>query len=165
MKAFLTLRMDRPIEKDKHYISPGGYAVRLDDGSTKEFDFMDSYGYIDDNDPCVIRFELRHPDSEYPGIYKLCENMYRVTALTECFVYTGESDEPEINVAKIEAFCIVDTNISQMLKHKDKYPVTDTDIVTFKEDKDADQIIASFSRKALDECWQYSHPTSFFDSN
>jgi hypothetical protein len=109
MRAYITLQMDRPIDSDKHYISPGGYEV-MAGGKNYQFDFNESYGSIDKERPDVISFELRDEDYDsFPDIKELREHLHEITELVECYVYTGENGEPEINPLKILSFCISDS--------------------------------------------------------
>lgn len=109
MRAYLSLKMDRPIDLDAHYISPGGYHVIAGE---KEygFDFNLSFGNIDDDDPTVIHFELRDADTDtFPEIGEMRKHLHEVNKFDECYVYTGEQGEPEIHPVKILEFIIEDS--------------------------------------------------------
>ena len=100
------LQMDREIDKDKHYIiSPGGYEFKSSKSDEpSQFDFFDYAGYIDSNDKTKILFETELLDEQsFPGtIDKLnksfCED---ITEIVEFYVYTGEDEDPELNLSKI----------------------------------------------------------------
>lgn len=116
MKAYITIKMDRPIERDRHYISPGGYAVTAA-GKYYEFDFCESYGWIDENDNTIIHFELRSEDmDEFPQIEELRKHLNEITEINECFVYTGEDGDPEIAPIELIEFIIVDSGIEELEK-------------------------------------------------
>lgn len=102
---FITVKMDRPIDTDKHYISPGGYELLFGNGESVAFDFYESYGNIDKNDESTIHFELCDLDTDsFPEAEKLAGLLIgsRVKEITECYIYTGEEDgKEEINPLKI----------------------------------------------------------------
>jgi len=101
----MTLTMDRPIDKDKHYISPGGYEFIVN-GQSVQFDFCDSIGYICYFNPCKIEFVVKNLDLDsFPNAEILLrkENIEAISRIEEFFVYTGETDEPEINVVSIDS--------------------------------------------------------------
>lgn len=89
-----TLKMDRPIKREQHYISPGGYIL-----NGKEFDFCRSQGCIDDRDKSKVHFYVDDIDESYS------EDITPEDVsgeFSEFFVYTGEYDEPEINAVRVE---------------------------------------------------------------
>lgn len=111
MNAELKLKMDRAVEQNKHYISPGGYEVTMNDGSKISFDFLTSQLQIDDIDPSIATIILSGLDTaEFPDAVKLYEHCDDIKKLSECFIYTGEPTDPEINVAQILNFMISDGN-------------------------------------------------------
>lgn len=101
-RLYQSIRFDRPIEKDKHYISPGGYDIRFQAENGEEidiqFDFEDYEGSISDKDPHVLECVQKNPDySVFSEIYYITEYMLRhIVSVSEWFIYTGEDDEPEI---------------------------------------------------------------------
>ena len=106
MRMLLTLVMDRPIIRNVHYISPGGYNITLSDGKSIEFDFLESIGQVRNNDPKCIDFELRHLDTDcFPGsmIIDNIGTLNKIADIEEVFVYTGEKGEPEISLDHIVA--------------------------------------------------------------
>lgn len=101
----LVLQMDREIDKDKHYISPGGYEFKSSKSEEPlQFDFFDYAGYIDSNDKTKILFEAEALDEQtFPGIIdklnkSFCED---INEITEFYIYTGEYEDPELNLSKI----------------------------------------------------------------
>ena len=110
MRAYLSIKMDRPIISGIHYISPGGYEVTAN-GKTYCFDFNESYGSIDKNDSSIIHFELRDEDySTFPEIMELRRNLRKITMINEVYMYTGELNDPEIYPVKLLNFTIEDIN-------------------------------------------------------
>lgn len=110
IRALISIKMDRPINPDSHYISPGGYAVKTKN-KLVDFDFEDYQGTIDANDPSILHCELKNFYSDNGG----CDNkdfvfkiLPYVTSIVDCFVYTGEpGKDPEINVEKLLSFTLI----------------------------------------------------------
>ena len=119
----LTVRMDRPIT-DAHIISPGCYRLRFNEKQSISFDFTESEKIINPDDPSVITLQLTKLDltyntgvsfwkDDYSDYYHirelpscclsdyLTDNIHKITAVDECYIYTGENDDPEINVKEI----------------------------------------------------------------
>lgn len=154
MKAYLTLEFDRPIIKDKHCISPGGYEIRVKDGTLYPFDFCEYYGFIDDKDSTTINFELRNEDEDsFPDIQNLKEHIHEIVEFTECSVYTGETDEEELRPVKIREFIIQDYQpiVTDMPNIKSK---ESTEFIVVKMDKDNGGILYTyvFTEKLLNTC-------------
>ena len=64
------IKFDREIDKDKHYISIGGFEFGIGK-DTVQFDFNSSYGYINEDDNKIISFNLEYLDEES---FKNCGN-------------------------------------------------------------------------------------------
>lgn len=105
-KMVLSLKMDRPINPDVHYISPGGYELMFVNGESIAFDFSESYSKVDKADPSIIHFSLFDLDTDsFPDADILADKMllFKITKLVECYIYTGEKNEDSpINPLKIE---------------------------------------------------------------
>lgn len=110
MEAHLHLKMDRPIDKKLHYISPGGYEFETMDGKTYGMDFTLSEGCVDVKDSSIVEFTLKDPDYEFfPEIAELRNRLEDIVRIVEFYIYTGEAGEPEIRPEKILKFQIIDT--------------------------------------------------------
>lgn len=107
----LSIKMDRPINKSIHYISPGGYELKFDNGQCVSFDFMDSYGIIDKDANDSIRFELCTLDIDsFPNSVHLLDNLLNseVVEIVECYIYTGEENgDAEINPLQLQEMFFV----------------------------------------------------------
>ena len=145
--ALLDIKMDRPIDKHMHYISPGGYEIGFSDKSTTQFDFLDYEGYIDDEDPSILHCKLKNPDTDaFPNMLSIRKNITKATELIECYIYTGEHDDPEINLDEIISFKIIDDNYNA----NDYKFIASTDYVTVNildNDKTAE---FTFTQKLID---------------
>ena len=105
MPMYLNIKMDRKIDTNKHYISPGGFEIKFDDGKTIAFDFNESESWVDETNKDVMCFRLKDLDNEsFPDAKTLPEYLqkHKVTEVVECYVYTGEDNEPKINPIEIE---------------------------------------------------------------
>lgn len=91
---------DRPVDPDKHYLSPGGYSVELKDGRKIEFDFYEHYGNkIGTNS---VAFEAYGLDaSTFPESENLTVDSMVGCNFSEFFVFTGEYDDPEIYMTNV----------------------------------------------------------------
>lgn len=106
MKMFAQIKLDREIDKDKHYISPGGYEMtfttRFGQSIDVNFDFLTYEGVIDKDDPTVLHCEMDGLDVEsFPDSTFLEKLEATVTEIKEFYVYTGEDNEPEINPVEL----------------------------------------------------------------
>ena len=89
-----TLKMDRPIVSEKHFISPGGYNL-----GGKQFDFCKSRGVIDSSDSTKVHFFVDDFDEDYS---KQIVPVDIWKKFSEFFIYTGEYDDPEIRAIGVE---------------------------------------------------------------
>lgn len=89
-----TIQFDRNIDKNIHYITPGGYSV-----NGKRFDFCNYEGYVyGDKLHCVVHNfdeDFFKESSENKKYKSLTLNDFRI-GFDEFFIYTGEYDDAEI---------------------------------------------------------------------
>lgn len=106
----IKVKFNRPIDDEKDYIVAGGFNFSVY-GKDVEFDFEEQEYYIDSKEPCCAVFILRKPLlSEYPEFRRLSlKNIDRISEIKECFVYTGETGESDIEVMSIESISFVET--------------------------------------------------------
>ena len=99
------LKMDRKINPDIHYLSPGGYEIEKD-GVTYNFDFCQSSGNVDCDDDTIIVYEVNDFDEEYAkesgftGEFKDPKDLLGY-CFKDFFVFTGEDNDAEINVIEL----------------------------------------------------------------
>ncbi len=133
MEALLYLKMDRPINKDLHYISPGSYEFELKNGERYTLDFCESYGSVSQIDSSEIKFELREADyTAFPEISQLQEKLCEIVRILDFYIYTGEDPESEIKPVKILSFSITDSGRCQKKRPRS----TPFIAVTFTSNKD-----------------------------
>lgn len=99
----LVVEFNREVDLDNDYICPGGFEMIMN-GKHVEFDFTEfQVNLIADNDRACC-FNLRNPDfSSYPGMKKItAKELKNVSAIKECFIYTGEPEETDLKVAFVK---------------------------------------------------------------
>lgn len=102
MRMEVTIKFDRDIKPEKHYISPGGYEMTFSNGKTVQFDFMDYVGSICADDSTRLTCEMCTLDTGcFPDAKFLETFTGSITEIKEFFVYTGEDNEPEINPVEL----------------------------------------------------------------
>ena len=87
-KMYIKLQMDRSVDPDIHWISPGGYSI-----NNKWFDFNTTQGGRTESDDTVVEYELFDYEEGDNGPVTL-EDLSK--GFDDFFVYTGENDEPPI---------------------------------------------------------------------
>lgn len=99
----LHVRFTRDIDKNMDYLSPGGFEMIMN-GKQVQFDFVRSYGDISEKNHNVCIFRLVEPDIDaFPKFKDVTpEDIKNISEIVECFVYTGEDDESDLDVKAIE---------------------------------------------------------------
>lgn len=92
----LCVRMDRKVE-EKHYIIGGGYELTAGDWKIR-FDFNNSFLSSCQDTICVTCEVL---DIGYSDEYITADFIEAVDNIVECYIYTGEDEDPEINPVEI----------------------------------------------------------------
>lgn len=111
MRMLASIQFDREIDRNEHYISPGGYEMTFSNGATTAFDFLDYWGTIDNRDKTILNCEMRSLDTEsFEESEFLRTFAGSVVQINEFFVYTGEYDEPEIHPVKLVSLDIFNDN-------------------------------------------------------
>ena len=115
MRQYLDVKFDRPIDANQHYISPGGYEVEIDLPEGKrsvQFDFTEFAGSIDKEDKTILHIEQHDLDTDaFPESTLLIGNIDKITKIVECYMYTGENDEPELKPVQLLSWAIDGTDI------------------------------------------------------
>ena len=103
IRQYLDVKFDKPIDKERDFISPGGYEIELKDGRRIRYDFMDYKGYIDTNDRSILHIIHSNLDIDsFPESKALLDiKSEDISKIIECYIYTGESDENRIKPIKI----------------------------------------------------------------
>lgn len=118
MKMYASIKFDREIDPSAHYISPGGYDMTFSGGLQICFDFMDYIGEIDTQDKSVLHCEMRNLDIDSFPSSKLLEDFSgEITDINEFYIYTGEYDDLQINLAEILSLNIIN-NLGEIIANK-----------------------------------------------
>lgn len=103
IKLEIQIKFSRNVDKKKDYISVGGFEMIMN-GHTVNFDFCTSYGNISRFNPDVCIFDLEEADYDsFPGFKAVsADDLKNISSITECFVYTGENGESDLEAVSIE---------------------------------------------------------------
>lgn len=108
MRMNAIVKFDRPIDPERHYISPGSYAFKAN-GKSYQFDFMDSTCHVNTINPSILEINVKNADYEsFPDTKEFLKNLDKITEIEEFFIFTGEDDEPEIHPVKLISCSIED---------------------------------------------------------
>ena len=111
-----TLEMDRPVDFEKHYISPGSYELEKN-GRICRFDFYESTMNEGRNNTLAVEVadfdEEYAKDNDFVNAFDDYKDIFNFH-YTEFFIFTGEYNDEEINVSKLinltYTFCDVDNH-------------------------------------------------------
>jgi len=104
----LQVKFNRPVDLEKDYIVPGGYSMIMD-GKEVEFDFSQCSSGISNDDPSVVIFSVSDMDyASFPELKELGLNdLKNISSIGECFVYTGEPGESDLEVELIKSILFI----------------------------------------------------------
>ena len=102
------LTMDRPIltsaeaGSNAHFISPGGYEIKCQDGTIKTFDFSSTGWNIDKNNRTLMEIDVDDFDNSYVDEPKdVTPADIAGCTWQEFYIFTGEDGDPEIYPVKV----------------------------------------------------------------
>lgn len=104
----LVVEFNREVDLDNDYICPGGFEMTMNEKNI-EFDFTEfQFNLLAGNDRTCC-FNLRKPDfSSYPKLKKItAKELKNISAIKECFIYTGEPEETDLKVDSVKEIGIV----------------------------------------------------------
>lgn len=122
-RLYQSVKFNRPIDKEKDFISPGGYELKMKDKDgtekTVQFDFEDFEGGVNENDPCVLDCMQKNPDyNTFPDLKTVTKHMLQnVTEVVEWFIYTGEPEDTDLLIpveVTDASFVIIGENMKQI---------------------------------------------------
>lgn len=101
-RMYARIRFNRPIDREKDDISPGGYTMVMG-GQTIQFDFEDYSGSVESKDNTILDIEQKNPYYEsFGALHEITAAMLEnVTEINEFFVYTGEPGETDLRPAEL----------------------------------------------------------------
>lgn len=99
---YADVRMNRPVNRDKDYISPGGYEMAMN-GKCIQFDFEKYEVWVDDKDSSIVHIMGKNPDyDEFEELDNITvSDLCNVSSITEFFIYTGEPGETDLKPVKL----------------------------------------------------------------
>ena len=111
-------KFNRPINKESDCISVGGFAVTAR-GEQYCFDFETYYGYVDKEDPTVIRYEGRNLDIEtFPESKNLQDYaLENIETLDECSI---DTDDDRLYLTEVLDFSLCAERYLQIGRPKPK---------------------------------------------
>lgn len=155
MRAYLSVQFDKPIKKDCYYISPGSYAVQTESGTEYLFDFFETEGWTDKENPTIVHFIIKDEDYDtFPDTVEFKKHIHEITRFDECYIHietNGESSE--ITPVEVLEFTIKDWVEGKPVK------VESTEFVTVREEKETggSALTCTFTKKLLATCEIFPH--------
>lgn len=114
----LRIKFNREINKETDSaLCPGGYTMTMN-GRSISFDFVTSYGYIDEHHKECCEFCLEEPDNDsFSDLDDITiDDLRNITHIDECYVYTDEdSDLKEIEIERIVFYVHIDDEEEEIL--------------------------------------------------
>ena len=116
------LIFDRKIDKNVHYISPGGFSIvtkgkMLD--IMYDFDFLEYFGSVDDGDPTILHVSHLGLDlASFQGAENITSEDIQKAEFSEFYVYTGEKDEEEIHPKTVRNLSFIIDGDCVVASHK-----------------------------------------------
>lgn len=98
----LGVKFNRMVNEQKDYIIPGGFEMVMNDRSV-QFDFCTSHNEVSPDNPEMVNFTLKDADcSAFPDFAKVtADDLRNISSITDCFVYTGEDEETDLELVSI----------------------------------------------------------------
>ena len=99
----LVVEFNRKVDLNNDYICPGGFEMIMN-GKNVEFDFTEfQHELVADNDRLCC-FNLRKLDfNSYPKLKKItAKELKNISAIKECYIYTGEPRETDLEVMSVK---------------------------------------------------------------
>lgn len=104
----LVVEFNRKVDLDNDYICPGGFEITMN-GRNEEFDFTEFQPNMIAGNDRICCFNLRKPDfTSYPKLKKItAKELKNISAIKECYIYTGEPGETDLKVVSVKEIGIV----------------------------------------------------------
>ena len=99
----LVVEFNRKVDLDNDYICPGGFEITMN-GRNEEFDFTEFQPNMIAGNDRLCCFNLRKPDfTSYPKLKKItAKELKNISAIKECYIYTGEPGETDLKVVSVK---------------------------------------------------------------
>ena len=104
----LVVEFNRKVDLDNDYICPGGFEITMN-GRNEEFDFTEFQPNMIAGNDRLCCFNLRKLDfTSYPKLKKItAKELKNISAIKECYIYTGEPGETDLKVVSVKEIGIV----------------------------------------------------------
>lgn len=104
----LVVEFNRKVDLDNDYICPGGFEITMN-GRNEKFDFTEFQPNMIAGNDRICCFNLRKPDfNSYPKLKKItAKELKNISAIKECYIYTGEPGETDLKVVSVKEIGIV----------------------------------------------------------
>ena len=104
----LVVEFNRKVDLDNDYICPGGFEITMN-GRNVKFDFTEFQPNMVAGNDRLCCFNLRKPDfTSYPKLKKItAKELKNISAIKECYIYTGEPGETDLKVVSVKEIGIV----------------------------------------------------------
>ena len=104
----LVVEFNRKVDLDNDYICPGCFEMTMN-GRNVEFDFTEFQPNMIAGNDRLCCFNLRKPDfTSYPKLKKItAKELKNISAIKECYIYTGELGETDLKVVSVKEIGIV----------------------------------------------------------
>ena len=102
------VEFNRDVDLDNDYICPGGFEMIMN-GKNVEFDFTEFQSDLIAGNDRLCCFNLRKPDfNSYPRLRKItAKELKNISAIKECYIYTGEPGETDLEVMSVKEISFV----------------------------------------------------------
>lgn len=102
------VEFNRDVDLDNDYICPGGFEMIMN-GRNVEFDFTEFQSDLIAGNDRLCCFNLRKPDfNSYPKLKKItAKELKNISAIKECYIYTGEPGETDLEVMSVKEISFV----------------------------------------------------------
>lgn len=102
-RMYATIKFNRAIDKQKNFISPGGYCMTMN-GKDIEFDFEDYEGSVSKNDDHMLEIMQKNPDYDcFADLENITEeDLKKVTNIGEFYIDIENEDDEESALVPIE---------------------------------------------------------------
>ena len=99
----LVVEFNRKVDLDNDYICPGGFEITMN-GRNVEFDFTEFQPNMIAGNDRLCCFNIRKPDfTSYPKLKKItAKELKNISAIKECYIYTGEPGETDLKVVSVK---------------------------------------------------------------
>lgn len=126
MRLYLSIFFDRDMSKYNVAPSPGGYEVRTTDGKTYGFDFHETDGWVDTENPKIMHWRCKDEDIDsFPEIEELRHKLTTIESIEDCYIDMEAFEDDDCpKPLKILHFSIQNSNsLENVMQFNDKQKI------------------------------------------